>query len=118
MKPFLFLTEHELPEKERVRRARVRGTIAALEYAIRDTWIQAHEEIMRRVGKGHYQAAEIVGERARWETKRIRGEIEGLVAQLPHYLELAEDGRLVRLRAPRVEKSQSAHMNLRRHFPH
>lgn len=93
------LSDDELPQWERDRRAALRVEIEHLRLHVQNTWKDVQPELLRCVREGKYPAEQELRQRAAEKTERIMREIAELERELPPHVELVEHGWLVRRRA-------------------
>ena len=90
-----FLSEEEVPEQERKRRATIRHTVLFLEAEVENRWKQIDETLERNKREGVENDEAALRQQAYLETAGMFVAIQRLQQELPPYLEMTEDLQLV-----------------------
>lgn len=91
-----YLSDEELPQQERERRAAVRESIGRLMEQVEDAWKRAEPTLSDAVAHGDYDREHALRSRAHEQLSSLRRQIKELQSLLPPYTEMAEGDLLIR----------------------
>ena len=99
-----FLSDDELPNQERERRAAIRKSIARLIEQLEDARKHAEPALLDAAAHGDYDRERALRSRAHEESNKLRRKIKELQALLPPYTEMAEGDVLIRRWPSRIDE--------------